>query len=84
VDNLPAEHWLGCMIPKRHARRAVTRTLLKRVIRSRFGCHAERLPKGLWLVRLRREFDRALFVSAHSALLADAAGSELDRLLAAA
>jgi ribonuclease P protein component len=76
--------WLGCVVPKRHARRAVTRTLLKRQIRVAFECHAGRLPHGLWLVRLRAPFSPAEFVSARSALLAAAARDELDRLLACA
>ena len=76
--------WLGCVVPKRHARRAVTRTLLKRQIRVAFERHCAALPGGLWLVRLRAPFSPAEFVSARSALLAAAARSELDRLLAGA
>ena len=34
VDNPPAGHWLGCVVPKRHAKRSVTRTVLKRQIRA--------------------------------------------------
>jgi ribonuclease P protein component len=69
------------MVPKRHARRAVTRTLLKRQIRQVFVRHESSLPHGLWLVRLRRVFAPAEFVSARSALLAEAARSELEELL---
>lgn len=76
--------WLGCVVPKRHARRAVTRTLLKRQIRVAFERHAATLPGGLWLVRLRAPFSPAEFVSARSLLLSEAARTELDHLLAGA
>ncbi len=72
---------MGCVVPKRHARRAVTRTLLKRQVRSAFERHAASLPGGLWLVRLRHPFAPAEFISARSVALAAAARSELDGLL---
>ncbi len=81
VDNLVRELWLGAVVPKRHARRSVTRSLLKRQIRSAFARHAASLPGGLWLVRLRQPFATSQFPSAASAALAAAAGGELDRLL---
>jgi ribonuclease P protein component len=82
VDDCPGGHWLGCVVPKRHARRSVTRSLLKRQIRASFGRHAAGLPAGLWLVRLRAGFDTGAFVSAASVSLAQAARDELDALLA--
>ncbi len=82
VPVMTSAFWLGCVVPKRHARRAVTRTLLKRQIRVAFERHAAALPGGLWLVRLRAPFAPTEFVSAQSALLAAAARTELDRLLA--
>lgn len=84
VDDLPTSLWLGCVVPKRHARRAVTRSLLKRQIRGAFHRHAAGLAGGLWLVRLRAPFPTTEFVSARSAALAAAAHDELDRLLARA
>jgi ribonuclease P protein component len=69
------------VVPKRHARRAVTRNLLKRQVKGAFARHAEALPKGLWLVRLRQPFPVSEFVSAKSAALGLAARQELDRLL---
>jgi ribonuclease P protein component len=81
VDNKPERVWAGAMVPKRHARRAVTRNLLKRQIRQAFERHEALLPKGLWLVRLRRVFAPADYTSARSALLAEAARRELDELL---
>lgn len=80
VDDLPAGHWIGCVVPKRHARRAVTRSLLKRQIRGALQRHVSALPAGLWLVRLRAGFPVAEFVSARSQALASAASAELDGL----
>ena len=85
VDDSPVEGWwLGAVVPKRHARRAVTRSLLKRQIRAAVERHAPRLPAGLWVVRLRAPFDRAAFPSAASAALRAAARDELDVVLARA
>ena len=81
VDDLPSKLWLGCVVPKRHARRAVTRNLLKRQVRGAFQRHGSLLPRGLWLVRLRQPFPVAEFVSAHSEVLLRAARLELDALL---
>jgi ribonuclease P protein component len=80
VDSLPGGHWLGSVIPKRHARRSVTRNLLRRQIRAVMGDRLDRLPPGLWLVRLRTPFDRQLFVSAASPALSQAARTELQTL----
>ena len=80
VDNLAGRHWLGCVIPKRHARRSVSRNLLKRQIRAAMTMHASGLLPGLWLVRLRSPFAAAQFVSAASVALRDAARDELQQL----
>jgi len=71
--------WLGLVVPKRHAKRAVTRTLLKRQIRAVFGDLPE-LPPGLWVVRLRMPFERKQFPSASSDALRTAARAELLQL----
>ena len=86
VDDLPAEpsRRLGAVVPKRHARRAVTRSLLKRQIYAAGGRHAAGLAGGLWIVRLRAPFDRSRFVSAASPALRDLARAELDDLFRAA
>lgn len=82
VDDLPADaHWLGCLVPKRHARRAVTRSLLKRQMRAVFGDHANRLPAGVWMLRLHAGFPVAAFPAAASAALQAAARHELQALL---
>jgi ribonuclease P protein component len=84
VDDSPQAWWLGAVVPKRHARRAVTRSLLKRQIRDAVARHAEQLPYGLWVVRLRAPFDLRQFPSAASGALRQAARSELDAVLARA
>lgn len=77
----PSGCWLGAVVPKRHARRSVTRNLLKRQIRAAAVAQAS-LQAGLWVVRLRSPFDRARFASAASDALRDEAGRELSRLMA--
>ncbi len=77
----PAQRWLGIVLPKRHARRAVTRNLLKRQIRQTLAAREAGLPGGLWVVRLRAPFDRERFPSAASQALREQAGAELARLL---
>lgn len=77
VDDSPqvgaaAGLWLGLVVPKRHARRAVTRNLIKRQVREAMRLHGPRLPQGLWVVRLRAPFDRVAYPSPGSdALRAD-------------
>jgi ribonuclease P protein component len=75
--------WMGTVVPKRHARRAVTRNLLKRQIRSVAVERQHELPGGLWVVRLRAPIEHT-FVSAASTLLRDAVRGELERALEAA
>ena len=70
---------LGAVVPKRHARRAVTRTLLKRQIRSVALRRRADLRAGIWVVRLRSPFDRTVFVSAASDALRASARAELER-----
>jgi ribonuclease P protein component len=72
------------VVPKRHARRSVTRSLLKRQVRGAFERHAPGLPLGLWLVRLRQPFVVSSYPSAASGALRQAARAELDSLLAQA
>ena len=86
VDEFRAEplRRLGVVVPKRHAKRAVTRSLLKRQIYAAGSRHGAALPGGVWVVRLRAPFDRAHFTSAASMALRDAASAELDVLFSAA
>ncbi len=84
VDNsAPADVWLGLVLPKRLARRAVTRQLLKRQMREAVRRHAHRLPPGLWVLRLRAGFDVREYPSAASQALRRAARTELDAMLTA-
>jgi ribonuclease P protein component len=88
VDDLPIPGagalWLGTVVPKRHARRSVTRSLLKRQIRAAVGDRMGSLEGGLWVVRLCAPFDRTQFPSAASPALRRVARAELDGLLARA
>ncbi len=84
VDELPPAWWLGAVVPKRHARRAVTRTLMKRQIRAAMQRHASALHAGLWVIRLKAPFDRQLFPSASSDALKHTVSQELDKLLSRA
>ena len=74
-------HWMGLVVPKRHAKRAVTRTLLKRQLRAAMLRQAASLPAGLWVLRLRAPFDRAQFISPASDLLRESARDEIAGLL---
>jgi ribonuclease P protein component len=78
VENVADRHWLGAVLPKRLARRAVTRNLLRRQIRAAVQRHAPVLPHGLWVVRLRAGFARTAFPAAASDALRLAARTELD------
>ena len=80
----PRDLWLGAVVPKRHAKRSVTRMLLKRQIRAVVGDQAPGLANGLWVIRLRAPFDRQRFVSAASGELRRVARAELLQLLASA
>lgn len=77
----PDACWFGAVVPKRHARRAATRNLLKRQIRAAMLRHEPRLARGLWLVRVRAPFERARYHAATSPALCAAARDELEQLL---
>ncbi len=76
-----AEVWLGVLLPKRWARRAVTRNAIRRQIYEVAREKAPLLPQAAWVVRLRGEFSRKQFVSATSDALKRAVRAELDQLL---
>ena len=73
----------GTVVPKRHARRAVTRSLVKREGRAVFERHAAQMKTGDWLLRLRSPFALNRFPSAASEPLRVAVRGELDALFAA-
>ena len=74
--------WIGAMVPKRWARRAVTRNAIKRQIYQVGSSFGERLPPAAHVVRLRATFDRSQFVSATSDVLKRAVRGELEQLFA--
>ena len=73
--------WLGCVVPKRHTRRAVTRNLIKRQVYAAAGRVELALPGGMWLVRMRQPFAITQYPSAASDALRAVVRQELDRLL---
>ena len=76
--------WIGAILPKRWARRAVTRNTLKRQIYAVSLDFEDRMPAAAHVVRLRAGFDRAKFHSATSDVLKAAVRAELQRLFAGA
>lgn len=82
LDTVPlTRRWLGLVVPKRHARRAVTRSLVKRQMRAVFADQAVELAAGLWVLRLRSGFETASFPSAASDALRVAVRAELQSVL---
>lgn len=77
---VPPGQWLGLVVPKRHARRAVTRTLIKRQMRAVMAERAASLPAGVWVLRLKAGFDLREFPSAASDALRRRARAELGLL----
>ncbi|WP_090139806.1 ribonuclease P protein component [Limnohabitans sp. DM1] len=75
-----ADVWLGAMVPKRWARRAVTRNAIKRQIYNVSEHFGDRLPVAAHVVRLRTTFDRKQFISATSEPLKQAVRQELVQL----
>ncbi len=76
--------WLGAMIPKRWAKRAVTRNAVRRQIYSVAPQFISRPEAMAHVVRLRSAFNRAEFPSASSPALKAAVRSELEQLFAGA
>lgn len=77
---VPAATWLGAMVPKRWARRAVTRNAIKRQIYNVSAGFDTALPRAAYVVRLRSGFDRKAFPSATSDALKAAVRAELVQL----
>lgn len=78
----------GLVLPKKQARRSVTRSLIRHQAREAVRRHApglalqDRFGPSLdaWVLRLRAPFDRQLFPSAASPALSAAVRLELDEL----
>ncbi len=75
-----AQPWLGAIVPKRWARRAVTRNAIRRQIYTVSQDFESALPAAAHVVRLRSGFDKSKFVSAESVALKKAVRAELQRL----
>ena len=76
--------WMGAMVPKRWAKRAVTRNAIKRQIYSVSADFESNLSTAAHVIRLRAGFDRKQFISATSELLSAAVRLELQQLLSRA
>mgnify|MGYP006200813555 FL=1 len=72
--------WVGVVIPKRWAKRAVTRNMVKRQIYALAQERLPVLPCAALVVRLRSGFDRKQFISATSDALKAAVRTELQQL----
>lgn len=73
--------WVGVILPKRWARRAVTRNAIRRQIYAVCGEHVATMPRAAHVVRLRTGFDRKQFISATSPQLKQAVRAELEQLV---
>lgn len=75
--------WMGAMVPKRWARRAVTRNTIKRQIYTVSIDFFHACPQAAFVVRLRKEFSRQEFPSATSSDLKKAVRAEITALMQA-
>ncbi len=73
-------HWIGAVIPKRWAKRAVTRNAIRRQIYQAWAECFTHMPQGTHVVRLRQNFAIAQFQSASSCALKTAVRQELQQL----
>lgn len=71
------------LVPKRHAKRAVTRNLVRRQMREALRSEAGLPPQSKVLIRLRAAFDGRTYPAAASSALRAAVRQELATLLAA-
>jgi ribonuclease P protein component len=72
--------WIGVLLPKRWAKRAVTRNAIRRQIYETARLRAVELPEAALVVRLRSAFSRQEFFSPSSEVLKRAVRAELDQL----
>lgn len=75
--------WIGAMVPKRWAKRAVTRNAIKRQIYTVSADFSHQYPQAAFVVRLRSSFARTEFVSAISDQLKQAVRAEVQALMQA-
>ena len=74
------ENRIGAVVPKRWAKKAVTRNAIRRQIYAQAHILAPAQTPHDSVVRLRRAFDPAVFLSATSPLLKKTVRDELDQL----
>ena len=75
--------WIGAMVPKRWAKRAVTRNAIKRQIYTVIAEFSRMYLQAAFVVRLRSSFARTEFASAVSDQLKQAVRTELQTLMQA-
>ena len=73
--------WIGAMVPKRWAKRAVTRNAIKRQIYTVSADFSPKQRQAAFVVRLRRDFSRKIYISASSDILKQAVRIELLALI---
>ena len=72
---------LGVVVPKRLAKKAVTRNLIRRQVKDVLQSMQAQLPTALYVVRLRASFQTREFVSAASQPLKHKVRTELLQLM---
>ena len=75
--------WMGAMVPKRWAKRAVTRNAIKRQIYTVSAEFSRLYPQAAFVVRLRASFPKAEFPSAVSEQLKLTVRTEVQALMRA-
>ena len=73
--------WIGAMVPKRWAKRAVTRNAIKRQIYTVSADFSPKQRQAAFVVRLRRDFSRKVYLSASSDQLKQTVRLELVALM---
>ena len=68
---------LGVVVPKRLAKKAVTRNLIRRQVKAVLQQEQVHLPPALYVVRLKTPFSNREFISAASRALQQAVRAEL-------
>ena len=76
-----SDAWIGAMVPKRWAKRAVTRNAIKRQIYTVSADFSHQYSQAAFVVRLRSTFSVKEFVSATSDQLKQAVRIEVQTLM---
>ena len=74
-------HRLGVVVPKRWAKKAVTRNLIRRQVKELLQSAQAQLPAANYVVRLRQAFAPQQFISASSQPMKLAVRSLVEQLL---